>query len=238
MNDRHAIDDARFAAALDAIVRGERIDDPDPLVGFARALQATEGAPNGDPLDAGRRTTIWQDLIAGQTRVHPTTGGPGPLSQPALAPPAHPWLPRRGASSRSSGFLPPAGRLQPFVTAMALVALLLAAWSGFATFREGGAPPVTPTASAHGVSSPTAFAPSMRVRDSDVAMLRQRPAVPSDEAVPLPPGSPLEALDAVDVQDERWMMVRTEQGDEGWVRQRDLEPILGPDASPTPTPRQ
>jgi hypothetical protein len=235
MND---MNDTRFATALDAIVRGDRIADPDPLVTFARALQAAEGAPNGDPLDAGRRAAIWQDLMAGQTRTHATTGGAGPLAQPALASPANPWLPRRGASSRSSGFLPPAGRLQPFFTAVALVALVLAAWSGFASFREGGAPSVTPTASAHGAGSPGAFAPDMRVRDSVFAMLRQRPVVPSDEAVRLPPGTPLEALDGVDAQGERWVMVRTAQGDEGWVREPDLESIAGPDASPIATPRE
>lgn len=236
MKNRHAIDAARFAAALDAIVGKEPIIDPDPLATFARALQASEGAPHADRLDAGRREAIWRGLIAGQTRSQATTGGPGPLAQPALPPPTNPWVPRRRASSRSSGFLPPAGRPQPFVTAMAIVALVLAAWSGLATLREGGVPPVTPTAYAHGVGSPAAFAPNMRVGDADVTMLLQRPVVPSDDAVTLPPGTLLETLDDVDAQGERWVLGRTADGDKGWVRAQDLESVAGPDASPTPTP--
>jgi len=79
----------RFGDALDAIVTGRQARDPDPLVTFALALQGAEGAPNAEPLDAARRAAIWRTLMAGNHHP-PTTGGPGPLAQPAMALPANP----------------------------------------------------------------------------------------------------------------------------------------------------
>lgn len=147
----------RFGDALDAIVTGRQARDPDPLVTFALALQGAEGAPNAEPLDAARRAAIWRTLMAGNHHP-PTTGGPGPLAQPAMALPANPWRRRIEPRSRRNGFLPVAAHVQPFVTAVALVALLLAAWGSFVSMRETGTPSVTPTAFAHGaaIASPEA----------------------------------------------------------------------------------
>jgi hypothetical protein len=152
MTEHHA---ERFGDALDAIVTGQGTRDPDPLVTFALALQGAEGAPNADPLDADRRAAIWRALIAGHDHP-PTTEGPGPLAQPAMALPASPWRRRIEPRSRRNGFLPIAAHVQPFVTAVALVGLLLAAWGSFVSMRETGSPSVTPTAYAHGsaIASP------------------------------------------------------------------------------------
>jgi len=145
----------RFADALDAIVSGEAPRDSDPLVTFALAFQAAEGAPNADPLEAERRALIWRTLMQDTTRQPTTTGGPGPLSQPAMALPANPWVRAPGPRSRRGGIVPGIAHIQPFISALAVVALLLAAWGSFASFRETGSPSVTPTAFAHGAASAT-----------------------------------------------------------------------------------
>ena len=162
----------QLAGALDALVTGTSpppIDDV-PLAQLATAaerIQRIDGVvdtPAGPlpatRIDAARRNQIWEDLMkASSPRV--TVASPNfarALPAPALNPwvadmdPAPDWSgiggPRRRASS--TGVLRFVPDIQPAVTFLMVIALLVAIGAGFSSLAQPGGPSVTPTAAATG----------------------------------------------------------------------------------------
>ena len=135
----------RFADLLDGMVSGAPVPDSDPLVRFARKLHEQETSP----LDDNHRTAIWRNLMATHAHNTPTSGGAGPLSQPTLtdATAFNPWAVRRTlpASKRTRMGIVNDG-IQMSVTALAIVAVVIAAFTAFPVLRGDRMPEVTPTA--------------------------------------------------------------------------------------------
>lgn len=135
----------QFADALDGIVNGRFPASSDPLVSFARQMYEREG----ERMPGDRRTVIWKQLMAMHPHDTLTTGGAGPLSQPTLTDPiaTNPWV--------KSGFRPGPKRtrlgainngFQVSITALAVVAIVIAAFAAFPIIRSDGGPDITPTA--------------------------------------------------------------------------------------------
>lgn len=140
MNEDH------FADFLDIMVNDTSSPDAEPPADIARRIQES----NVEYLNGTRRSAIWRELMAGHTHDKPTTGGAGPLTQPALTAPDafNPWVQRWVPSSPNHNRTGVIHRpLQTGITAMAIVAIVIAAFIAFPIFRGDEAPPrVTPTA--------------------------------------------------------------------------------------------
>jgi hypothetical protein len=151
------MNEEQFADALDGIVNGKLPASPDPLASFARNIHQLEGERMPDD----RRRAIWKQLMAEHPHETPTTGGPGPLSQPTLTDSTafNPWVgrafhpvPKRSRTGViNDGF-------QVSVTALAVVAIVIAAYAAFPIIRGYRDPEITPTAFA---AAPTASAGDM-----------------------------------------------------------------------------
>jgi len=87
----------------------------------------------------------------------------------------------------------------------------------------------TPGAAA-GDADAEAFVPTHRVAASAAVSFRAGPSLDASSRLPLPPDTPLQYLgtEAPTVNPAtdgaRWMMFRTEQNQEGWIREIDVEP--------------
>ncbi len=138
----------RFADLLDELSNGITPTDTAPLASFARCLHRQH---NVDHLDDERRASIRVAVLGAHDGGTPSTGGPGPLTQPALTDPAalNPW----GARRRNRH--PVSRRSQPgivntslptAITAMALAAIVIAALTAYPVLRRDSMPEVTPTA--------------------------------------------------------------------------------------------
>lgn len=139
----------RFARHLDDLVTGERSSAADDLAAFASQIQDAHGPGETGPLDTDQRNAIWRNLMAAHAHEVPTTGGPGPLSQPAMTVPDayNPWTPKRPGPQKRS---PRLGIVQPYlqtaITTFALLAIIIAGFAGYTAIRDNRAPEITPTA--------------------------------------------------------------------------------------------
>lgn len=153
----------RFADFLDAMVGGKAPPDQAPPADIARRLQES----TTERLDGDRRSAIWNDLMSGREQTSSTTGGPGPLTQPALTAPDafNPWVRRRlprKPERKKLGIVHET--MQSGITAMAIVAVVIAAFAAFPILRDDEATPrVTPTAWA---AAPTTEAPGVGAASS------------------------------------------------------------------------
>src|SRR5690606_18507915 len=113
-------------------------EESDALAAFARDVQMHQGAARLDP---DRRAEIRRNLMQHATTLNKqTTGGPGPLSQPALTNPAtyNPWVRRRPAASRTpSGWRGHTVTAQSAIAIMTVFALLIVG-SAWYTNQQGG----------------------------------------------------------------------------------------------------
>jgi hypothetical protein len=89
----------------------------------------------------------------------------------------------------------------------------------------------TQPAPAEPADSPTAdnFEPTHQIGAGQSVNFRSGPSTGDAIIVALPPATPLEYLDedaptTNPVDGDRWMRFRTENGDEGWIREIDTEP--------------
>jgi hypothetical protein len=85
--------------------------------------------------------------------------------------------------------------------------------------------PAEPTAAAN----PVDFEPSHQIGAGQSVNFRSGPSTADPVIVALPPATALEYLDEDEPttnpsDGERWMRFRTENGDEGWIREIDTEP--------------
>jgi hypothetical protein len=130
----------RFANELDRIASGQEPQDPDALAAFARDVQMHQGATRLDPdRHAGIRRSLMQHATTLSTSKS-TTGGAGPLSQPALTDPAlhNPWVRRRPAVTRTpSGWRGHMVKAQTAIAIMTVFALLIVG-SAWITNQQGG----------------------------------------------------------------------------------------------------
>ncbi len=167
--DRASVE--RLAGALDALVTGmpPPIDGVEVtgLVSAAERIQRIDGvvySPAGPlpatRIDAAHRNQIWGNLMT-MAAPRVTTASPGSaraLPLPALNPwvadaePAPDWSgiggPRRRAST--AGILRFVPDIQPAMTFLMVIALLVAIGAGFSGLGPPGGPGITPTASAPG----------------------------------------------------------------------------------------
>lgn len=140
------MNEERFANELDRIASGQEPQDPDALAAFARDVQMHQGAARLDP---DRRAGIRRNLMQHATTLSAsksTTGGAGPLSQPALTDPAmhNPWVRRTPAANRTpSGWRGHIVRAQTAIAIMTVFALLIAgsAWYTNQQTGDGGPGP-------------------------------------------------------------------------------------------------
>lgn len=136
----------RFADFLDALVRGNAPANASPPADIARRLQETAS----DRLDRDHRAAIWKSLMNDHASTTSTGGGPGPLAQPALSASDafNPWARRHVPAfpkRTRMGIVHEA--MQTGITAMAIVAVVIAAFVAFPILRGDEATPrVTPTA--------------------------------------------------------------------------------------------
>lgn len=135
----------RFADVLDGMVSGTTLPDADPLARFAKHIHEQET----DTLADNHRTAIWRNLMATHAHDTPTSGGPGPLAQPALTDPTtfNPWAARSTfpALKRTRMGVINDG-IQVSITALAIVAVVIAAFAAFPVLRGDRMAEVTPTA--------------------------------------------------------------------------------------------
>lgn len=139
----------RFANHLDDLVTRKASGDSDDLVAFASQIQDAHGSDENDRLDSNQRSAIWRNLMAAHSHEVPTTGGPGPLSQPAMTASTafNPWTPKRSwphkKTTRHSIVNP---YLQTAISTFALLEIIIAAFAGYTAIRDNRSPEITPTA--------------------------------------------------------------------------------------------
>jgi hypothetical protein len=128
MNEHQMHDD--LDRYLDNLVRGQQADAGSDLAGFVREIHTHHSTSRLNP---DRRGKIWDDVMAHSSAgTPPTTGGGGPLSQPALVHPAlgNPWDRRQddapGTPTGWRGTRAKATTALAFITAMALLVATIA----------------------------------------------------------------------------------------------------------------
>lgn len=103
--------------------------------------------------------------------------------------------------------------------------------------NEEAAPAVAPEATQppEPTETPEAFEATHQIRSDQAVNLRPQPSsetTPDNQPLALPPSTQLQYLDEDQPTNDpsdapRWMRFRTEDGDEGWVRQLDVVEVNG-----------